>query len=234
MRRTLTAATVLTFTAAALTGCSGGGKSATASSAAGQTPQELLQTAQKTLNDTSGVHIKLTSANVPKSANLLGGEGDGSHAPNFKGTITLQVLGATLNVPVIATGGKVWAKTPLSQSMQVINPSTYGAPDPSVLLSSNDGFSSLLTQTQSPTFGAKKRDGKDIVQQVTGSLSGQALKLVLSIGNPQSTYKVDYEITDGGQLRTATIDGAFYSGTADTTYTITLTNYGQKVVVTAP
>ncbi|GGB29424.1 lipoarabinomannan carrier protein LprG [Flexivirga endophytica] len=242
MRRTLTVSSSLAIAAAlALTGCSSGSKDAPATGASGGsqgavTPKAMLAKAKKTLDDTSGVHLKLTSDKIPPKENgLISGEGDGSHAPAFKGKIAVRIPAAgTISVPVVAVGGKVWAKTPLNPKMAEIDPKQFGAPDPAQIFARDGGFSTLLVATKSPKFGDKKRDGKDIVQTVTGTLPGKTIKQTLNFGNANETYDAVYQITDKGELRSAELTGAFYKGSNDTSYTVEFTKYGQKVAVTKP
>ncbi|MFC6705137.1 LppX_LprAFG lipoprotein [Flexivirga alba] len=242
MRRTLTVTSSLAIAATlALTGCSSGSKKASGSDTSGSTtsgatPAATLALAKKTLDDTSGVHLKLTSDKIPASENgLVSGEGDGSHAPAFKGTIAVRIPAAgTISVPVVAVDGKVWAKTPLNPKMAVLDPKQFGAPDPAQIFARNGGFSTLLVATKSPKFGDKKRDGKDIVQTVTGTLPGAAIKQTLSFGNAGTTYAAVYLITDKGELRSAKLTGEFYKGANDTSYTVEFTQYGQKVAISKP
>lgn len=241
MRRTLTVTSSLAITAAlALAGCSSGSKSSgegtSGGSDGGKTPRSVLVQAKKTLDDTSGVHLKLTSDKIPPKENgLISGEGDGSHAPAFKGKIGVRIPAAgTISVPVVAVDGKVWAKTPLNPKMAKIDPKQFGAPDPAQIFAKEGGFSSLLVATKSPKFGDKKRDGKDIVQTVTGKLPGKAIKQSLNFGNANKTYDAVYQITDKGELRSAELTGAFYKGSNDTSYTVEFSKYGQKVSVKAP
>lgn len=244
MRRTLTVTSSLAIAAAlALTGCSSGSKKASgtgtngsATDKAASTPKSTLVQAKKTLDDTSGVHLKLTSDKIPAKENgLISGEGDGSHAPAFKGKIAVRIPAAgTISVPIVAVDGKVWAKTPLSPKMATIDPKQFGAPDPAQIFARNGGFSTLLVATKSPKFGDKKRDGKDIVQTVTGTLPGAAIKQTLNFGSAGKTYDAVYLITDKGELRSAQLTGEFYKGANDTSYTVEFTKYGQKVAVSKP
>lgn len=242
MRRTLTVTSSLAIAAAlALTGCSSGSKTASgtktpSSSKVAVTPASTLAAAKKTLDDTLGVHLKISSDKVPaKESGLISGEGDGSHAPAFKGTIAVRIPAAgTLSVPVVAVDGKVWAKTPLSPKMAPIDPSQFGAPDPASIFARDGGFSTLLVETKAPKFGAKTRDGKDIVQAVTGTLPGSAIKETLNFGDAGQMYGAVYLITDKGELRSAKLTGAFYKGSSDTSYTVEFTQYGQKVAVSKP
>lgn len=237
MRRTLTVTSSCALVATiALTGCSGGGKKATSSSGAADTPASMLATAKKTLDDTAGVHLKLTSDKIPSGqSGLINGEGDGSHAPAFKGKIGVRIpVAGTVTVPIVAVDGSVWAKTPLKPSMSKIDPKQFGAPDPAQIFATDNGFSSLLTATKSPKFGAKQRDGKDVVQTVTGTLPGAAIKQTLSFGMSGKSYAATYLITDSGELRSAKLTGEFYQGTNDTSYTVEFTKYGEKVAVSKP
>ncbi|WP_265445505.1 LppX_LprAFG lipoprotein [Flexivirga meconopsidis] len=238
MRRTLTVTGSLAVAASlALTGCSAGSKKKSdGASASAATPSAMLATAKKTLDETAGVHFKLTSQKVPdKATGLLSGEGDGSHAPAFKGSIKVQVpVAGAVDVPVVAVNGKVWAKTPLNSKMSPVDPKQFGAPDPAQIFATEGGFSSLLTATQNPKFGAKKRSGSDVVQTVTGSLPGSVVKKNLTIGVEAETYDTTYLITESGELRSATLTGQFYSQSTDTSYTVDLTKYGEKVTVTPP
>jgi lipoprotein LprG len=219
----------------ALTGCSSGSKKASATASA-TTPASMLATAKKTLDDTSGVHLKLTSDNIPSGqSGLINGEGDGSHAPAFKGSIGVRIpVAGTVTVPIVAVNGSVWAKTPLKSSMSKIDPKQFGAPDPAQIFAKDKGFSSLLVATRSPKFGAKQRDGKDVVQTVTGTLPGAAIKRTLSFGMTGESYAATYLITDSGELRSAKLTGEFYQGTNDTSYTVEFTKYGEKVAISQP
>lgn len=244
MRRTVTVTSSFAIAAAlALTGCTSGSGSKKASGAktasgteAAVTPASTLALAKKTLDNTSGVHLKLTSAQVPANeSGLISGDGDGSHAPAFQGTIAVRIPAAgTISVPVIAVDGKVWAKTPLSPTMAPLDPKAFGAPDPANIFARNGGFSTLLVTTTSPKFGAKRRDGKDIVQTVTGTLPGSAINRILNFGDATKTYDALYLITAKGELRSATLTGAFYKGSSDTSYTVQFTQYGEKVAVSKP
>lgn len=243
MRRTLTVTSSLAIAATlALTGCSGSSGSASSGagtsggSDGGTTPRATLVKAKKTLDDTSGVHIKLSSDKIPSKANgLINGEGDGSHAPAFKGSIRVRIpVAGAITVPVLAVDGKVWAKTPLDSKMAKIDPKQFGAPDPAQIFAKDGGFSSVLLATTSPKFGGKKRDGKDIVQTVTGTLPGKALQKSLNFGDSTETYDAVYQITDKGELRSAKLTGAFYKGSNDTSYTVEFSKYGEKVSVKAP
>ncbi|NHN57116.1 LppX_LprAFG lipoprotein [Calidifontibacter sp. DB0510] len=231
-------ATTLIVASLALTGCSstsgkkGGG---TGSTSVANTPQARLAAAKKVVDSTSGFTIKVTSANVPKTASgLLSADGAGTHAPAFKGSIKAQVGGLSADVPIIATGGKTYAILPFQKTYKAINPKDYGAPDPAQLFSTTNGLSSLLVKVTGPRFAAKKRSGADIVQSIKGTVSGADVKQLLLMGDGTGSYQADYGITDNNEARTMTLTGPFFKGATNTSYTIQLTKYGTQVEITAP
>jgi len=238
---TFATSTLLVAAAVALTGCSStSGDSAPTTGSSGTavrtpTPMDTLTSAKRTMDQAAGMHLKLTSKDVPKNASgVLSGEGDGSHAPAFKGTLKAQLGSISADVPVVAVGGKVYAKLPIWPKMKAIKPSDYGAPDPAALFSTDHGISSLLPKTKHAKFGGQKRSGRDTVQVITGTLPGSAVVPVLAIGKTSETYNVTYEITSDHQLRDAVIEGAFFPTATTSSYELELTKYGEKVDVKAP
>lgn len=228
------ALTALLALVAALTlaGCSG----SDSSSGSSDDPAAALAAAKKALDDTSGVHLEITSENVPADTTaLLGASGDGTHAPAFDGQIKVAFSGLEPTVPVIAVDGKVYAQVPLSPGWQTIDPKEFGAPDPSTLLAKDGGFSSLLTATTGPTKGEQVRggeDNKEVLTTYTGTIDQTAAKTIL----PGATgdFDVTYTIGEGDQLRTMKVVGDFYGKGSDTTYTIAFSDYGSNPTITAP
>lgn len=220
----------------ALTACSGGGGADSGSGTA--TPpsaRDQLAAAKKVLDDASSVHLRLTSQDVPEKADgVLGAEGDGTHAPAFKGTLEARIKGLQATVPVVAVGGGFWLKLPFSSSYLKEDPAKYNAPDPADLFSTDHGITTLLPATKDPKLGDKSRDGKEVVQTITGTLPGKAVTDVLVIGDAKSSYGVTYGIVpDSKQIRTVAVSGPFYPG-ATSTYTLHLDAYGQPVEITQP
>lgn len=223
----------------ALAGCSSGADSrkadsSTSGSTSQATPVQVLAQSKGVMDKAASMHLVLTSKDVPQKVNgVLKGEGVGTHAPAFKGTLTASLAGLQADVPVTAVDHKVWAKLPIWPNMRIINPKDYGAPDPAKLFSTSEGISSLLPRTQGAAFGGKQRDGQDVVQTINGTLPGTAVTGALAIGDPTGQYKVIYAITDKGELRTATLTGHFFND-ATSSYTIRLDQYGKTVDITPP
>ncbi|MDF8265693.1 LppX_LprAFG lipoprotein [Luteipulveratus flavus] len=235
-RATRTAAAALTVLA--LAACSSGADAKKSqddgSSGAQATPQQRLAQAKQVMDQAASMHLKLSSTGIPSNANgVLGGEGDGTHAPAFKGSLKAQLAGIHADVPVTAVQGKVWAKLPIWPDVRTIKPSDYGAPDPAVLFSKDKGLSTLLPKTQDPTYGATKRDGSDVVRIINGKLTGQDVTGVLTIGDPSVQYKASYAVTDKNEVRSMTLTGQFYND-ATSAYTLRLDQYGKTVDIKPP
>ncbi|GAB3749461.1 hypothetical protein GCM10027599_05420 [Yimella radicis] len=233
-----TAGAVVLAASLLVTGCSSTKdekEGPTGSSGKELTATDRLTEAKKVLDGTPGYHFKLQGTDVPKdSSGVLSGEGDVIAKPAFKGTLNVQAGSLAASVPVTSVDGKTWAKMPFSAKTTTINPNTYGAPDPNVLFSKDKGVSTLLPQTKGAKLGGKLRDGKDIVQEITGSLPGSAIKAVLYMGDGTGTFSVKYGLTDDNQVRSAQVIGPFFKGSDKTRYDLTFTNYGQTVDITAP
>lgn len=237
--RTMTTAASSAALAATLVlaGCSStSGKKAEASkTAATQTAADRLAAAKKELDTTPGYHFKLQGTDVPKdTSGVLSGEGDVNNKPAFKGTLNVQAGSLAASVPIVALGGKTYAKLPFAAKMTQIQPNTYGAPDPNKLFSKDQGLSTLLPQTQSAKLGGQLRDGKDIVTSISGTLPGSVIKSVLYMGDGSGTFTVKYNLTDANELRSATVVGPFYKGGTSSTYDLDFTDFGKTVDVQAP
>lgn len=239
-RRTVLSAAGSTILVGALTltGCSSTGGKAVAKTTAGETPVQRLQAVKKVVDAATGFHIELSSSKVPSTASgLLSGSGDGSHAPAFKGSLKVQLAGASASVPVVAVKNDVYAKLPFKTGYSKIDPGTYGAPNPNVLFSTGSGgLSSLLPLTQGAKYGAQKRDGSETVQTITGTLPSSAVRKTLGFGKDSTglNYDVEYEITTANQLRQVRVTGPFFAAGDKTSYLTRFTKYGEKVDVSKP
>jgi lipoprotein LprG len=225
---------IVAATLLALTACSGGGNPGSGEASA-PTARDQLAAAKKVLDDTSSVHLKLTSQDVPEKADgVLGAEGDGTHAPAFKGSLEARIKGLQATVPVVAVDGGFWLKLPFSSSYVKEDPEKYNAPDPAELFSTDHGITTLLPATKDPKLGDKTREGKEVVQTINGTLPGKVVTDVLVIGDSKGHYDVTYGIVpDSKQIRTVALSGPFYPG-ATSTYTLRLDAYGQPVEITKP
>ena len=222
----LTLATAASF---ALAGCGG-------SSAPKESPAEALAAAKKTLDTTSGFQLELKGSDLPDGTALVGAEGTLTRAPAFDGSISVHLLGTSADVPVIAVGGKVYAKLPLTSGWQTIDPSQYGVPDPSSLISPETGISTLLTATEHPNAGDSVRGGegnKKVLTTYTGTLPAAAVAGIISTAS--GTFDVSYTIDGDHELSQAELTGHFYGADQpESTYTVTLDGYGIDKTITRP
>jgi lipoprotein LprG len=225
-------ASVAVVAALLLGGCSGDAKPVSDD----MTSEEVMELAAKTLDDTSGVSLSLSSEGLPEGKTVLkAADGVGTHAPAFDGTITVVLSGTDFNVPIVAVDDKVYAQIPLTPGWSEVDPADYGAPDPAQLMSSDAGFSSLLPATEGVEKGETVRggeDNKEVLTEYSGTVPGDLVKNV--IPSADGEFEATYTVTADGELREAVLTGVFYPGTDPMTYTIGFDDYGTDKEITAP
>lgn len=216
-----------------LTSCSGGDDSPVGD---GTSPEQVMELAKTTLDETSGVMVDLSTDNLPAGVTgITDAAGTGTHAPAFDGTITVVLSGNSFDVPVVAVDGKVYAQLPLTPGWQDVDPGEYGAPDPAQLMSTDSGFSSLLPATTDLQQGDSVRGGADnseILTEFTGSVPDTAVQNV--IPSASGDFAATYTISADGELRQATLTGVFYPDSDEMTYTIGFDDYGTQKEIVAP
>jgi lipoprotein LprG len=218
-------------TALALSSCSKG-----EASSSDKSPEEVLALAKQTLDETTGVNLTLITDDLPSGiTGITKATGVGTHDPAFDGSITVELSGQPFDVPVVAVDGKVYAQLPLTPGWQDVDPTEYGAPDPAQLMSSDAGFSSLLSATTDVVEGDSVRGGADnneILTEYTGSVPGDVVSNV--IPSASGDFDAAYTISEDGELREATLTGVFYKGSDPMTYTIGFDDYGTDPEISAP
>lgn len=225
--------TVALLAVTALAGCSGDDPDEDAETS----PEEVLAEASAQLADTTGVDLTLATGALPEGVSgIARAAGTITDSPAFDGSITVVFAGQTAEVPVIAVDGDVFAQLPFTDgAWQKVNPKEYGAPDPATLVG-EDGFPGLLTLTESPEAGSSVRGGSnnsEILTTYSGTVPGDAMDAVIPSSSGDS-FDVEWQVTDGGELRTATLTGVFYPQTDPMTYTVEFADYGIEQEITAP
>lgn len=216
--------------ALALAGCSSGDAAAT------RPPAERLAAAKARFDGARTVALDLSSRGVPSVENgVTAAKGDGvisATEPKFRGTITGTVSGVNGTIDAIAIGDTAYLKlfTPTYEETDL---DTLGAPNPATFFDPAVGISSLLTQTGDPKDGGQTRAGKEVLDKVDGTLPGKRVDELFHLGDGSGTYTVSYGLTDTDELRTATLKGPFFAG-AESTYLLTLTDYGAPVEISRP
>ena len=232
LRKRLSVALIVGALLAPISACTGDAEDAGPELA----PAEALAQAKRTLDETSGVALTLSTDDLPDGVTgVEKAEGVGTHAPAFEGTITVVLLGQAVEVPVVAVDGRVYAKLPFTTGYQDVDPAEYGAPDPARLLSPDAGFSSLLEATEDPERGERVRGGagnKEVLTEYTGTLTDDVVKHI--IPSASGEFDATYLITGDGELRSADLTGVFYADSGPMTYTVTFEDYGTEPDITAP
>lgn len=215
-----------------LTGCTGDSESV----GDDRTPEEVMELARTTLDETTGVRITLDAEQVPDGVTaIVGADGVGTHAPAFDGTLTVVLSGNEFEVPVIAVDDTVWAQVPLIPGWSDVDPADYGAPDPAQLMSTEDGLSSLLTETTELEAGESVRGGEnndEVLTEYSGTVPGETVGSV--IPSASGEFDAVYTVTGKGELRSAELTGVFYPDTEPMTYTLDFDDYGTEQDITAP
>ena len=231
--RLVAVATTVLLALPALVACSGDDSEAAAE---GKTPEEVLAEASDRLTGTSGVDLTLSTPALPEGVSgITRADGTVTDAPAFDGSITVVFAGQTVDVPVIAVDDTVYAQLPFAPGWNKVNPKEYGAPDPSGLVGP-DGFAGLLTLTESPAEGESVRGGTDnseVLTTYTGTVPGDAMDAVIPSSSGDS-FDVEWQVTDDGELRTATLTGVFYPRAEPMTYTVEFADYDSELEITAP
>jgi len=221
--------TAVVVPALLLTACSGGDDSDGASA------EDTLAAAKQTLDDTSGVQIDLTTDELPDGVDgVVDASGIGTHAPAFDGEIKVLVNNVSVNVPVVAVDGDVYAQVPFTEGFSPIEPSDYGAPDPAALMDPDSGISGWLTAVEGVEQGDEVRDGDQVLTRYTGTLPGSVVADVIPSADQEADFDVTFSIDDEDQLVTADVEGPFYGSEGDVDYKITLSEYGTEKDITAP
>ena len=227
MRRT---AALLVALALALAGCSGGDDEPAAD------PSQLLADAKAVFDEAAGVHVSLTTDDVPSGTTaVIRGAGDLARPPAFSGTVAVQASGFTADVEVVSVGGKAYLKLPGTQRFVEGDPRDYGVGDPADLISPESGISSLLTSATRTSLGERARVEGEVVQPVSITLPGETVDRLLPSQDPSAEVTGVVDIaTETNEVRRVRLTGPFYSAEQETTFTVVLTDYGKRVTITPP
>jgi lipoprotein LprG len=198
-------------------------------------PDEVMELAKQTLDETSGVEIDLRGDLPSGVTGLSAATGVGTHDPlAFEGSASVTAA-LSLTVDVIAIEDEVWIKFP-GLGYSDADPGDYGAPNPAALFATDGGISDLLVETEGLEQGDDVRGGEnneETFTEYTGTVPADLVENVI----PSATgddFDVAYLISSDGELREARITGEFYPDSDEMTYTIELDNYGTEKDISAP
>ena len=196
---------------------------------------ELLAKAEQTVNATNSLHFVLTSSNVSSSGtNLVGGSGDLERPASLRGSFKVTISGFTATVKVAAVGTVFEAELPLSNSFSKTNPAEFGLENPASLLSPSTGLISLLNLGSGATVAGQERVGGELLDTISYQIPGKDVP-VLPDQNPSKPVDMTVAIDPSNfQLRSVTLVGPLTSATSNSTYVVTLSDYGEHVTLTLP
>lgn len=200
-------------------------------------PEEVMELAKTTLDETSGVSITLEADNLSSSVTgIRKATGVGVPPSSFEGSFDLSVSGIPATAEVIAVDGTVYARNSLLiPDWTAIDPGEYGAPDPGALMGPEGGFSSLLTETTDVEQGDQVRGGEnnaEVLTSYSGTVPGKVVANI--VPSAAGDFDATYSITEDGQLREARLTGVFYEDDDPMTYTMSFDDYGTAKDITAP
>lgn len=194
---------------------------------------ERLKAAKAALDATNAFKFTLSTGDLPDGVpGVISATGFGTRQPGFQGTIKVRIGGFPAEVPVVALSNTVWAQ--ILGQWQAIKPSQYGAPNPSDLMSTSNGISSLLTAVTGIDNGKQTRDGNTIVTTYAGTVSGAAVSKIVPISSTTSTFQMTFSLTDDNHLTKATITGPFFDKKPNVTYVLTTSPCDDCGTITAP
>jgi lipoprotein LprG len=198
-------------------------------------PAERLAAAKQAIDDAASIDVELETDALPDGVDgVTRASGTGNHDPAFEGTIDLVAAGFSGEAPVVAVDGEVFVELPFTSQYVAVDPATYGAPDPADLMSTDHGFSSLLTDTDDLEQRGERRDGEEVLTELTGTLDGAAVARLFPTADESGTFDVTYTLTDDDEIDTATVTGPFYGGADDVTYDIVVDTSDEPVEITRP
>ncbi|MGH3744632.1 MAG: LppX_LprAFG lipoprotein [Mycobacteriales bacterium] len=199
------------------------------------TPQSLLTKAKQKVDSTSALHFAIGSKNVSgNGTNITGGSGDIARPDAIRGTFQVSLAGFHVSVKIVAAHGKFYAEAPFQTSYQPTDPSKYGIGDPSQLIDPDKGLSSLLANIQDPKSDGQTRISGELLDKVTGDVPGTKIPAALPDSVPSKPVQVSALINPKShEVRQFILTGPLTSPT-NSTFTVTLTNYGEPVHIDLP
>jgi lipoprotein LprG len=198
-------------------------------------PAERLAAAKQVIDDAASVSVQLETDELPDGVNgVLSAEGVGNHDPAFEGTIDISASGFAGETDVVAVDGQVWVTLPFTSAFVPVDAAEYGAPDPAELISTENGLSALLTEATDVEESGQRRDGEEVLTEITGTLSGDSIERLFPSADPDGSFDATFVLTEDDDLAAAELTGPFYEGAAPVTYTVEVEASDETVTITKP
>jgi len=212
----------------AVAGCGGGGGT-------GEAPAVVVRDSAAATEKVKSFHFTLDIAKVPTSAKglqLTGAEGDARVPDALKAEVSGRFAGFPISTSLVATGGTLWIKNPLSGSWQSVDVATT----PSFLLDPQKGVLGVMrAMTDVKEDGSEDVDGASTTR-ITGTV--EASKVGPLVAASGGTGPIDVTLWIGKDdkiLRRIEVRGPVGKGEpADAVRTVGLSRFGEPVTVEAP
>jgi lipoprotein LprG len=223
---------------AALTGF--GATACTGDDEPGASPAQVadrLQAAKRLLDQAGSIRLTLRSDRLPEGVNgITKAAGVATHAPAFRGTITVAAAGLFdgQSVDVVAVDGVVYAQTPFSSSFIRVDPAAFDAPDPARLMDPGSGLSTLLTSASGLSSAGEERAGEEVLTAVAGRVPAAAVARVFPSATGGRPFEATFWLDGGDRLRRAEVTGRFYGGSPPVTYDIEVQASDRRLRIDAP
>ena len=196
---------------------------------------ELLQ-ATAVFDHTASIHFRLASANLHGTGvQLTGGEGDAVRPNEFTGVLSVTLSGFAADIDIVSMNGVFYAKLPFATKYEIAKPSDYGFGDPSTMLDPNLGLASLMSAAKNPTSEGDDRLSGEELEEVGAAIPGHLVANLLTSADPSEDVQATVGIAvTSHQVRRIVLTGPFFAKGQDSTYTLLLDHYGERVTVTPP
>jgi len=197
--------------------------------------QTLLAEAKATVDASRSAHFVLTSHGFSGGAiSITGGEGDLARPDEIEGSFTVALSGFTVDIKVVSEGGVFEVLLPFQVKYRRTNPANYGLDDPAQLLDPVHGLSRLLIVGTGARLTGQERIAGELLDEVTATVPGASIP-VLPDANPSAPVTLVAAIDPKShEVRQMTLTGPFLSATNESTFVVTLTNYGEAVHISLP
>ena len=211
----------------AVAGCGGGG--------GGPSPVKLVAASADRTVLVKRFHVTIDIEKVPRSTTglqLTAAEGDVLVPDRFRAQVSGTFAGISLTTQLVAIGGKLWIKNPLTGSWQKVDVGTT----PAFLLDPQKGVLGVMLGVT----GLKNDGSEDIGDVATFRVRGKAdvSKVAPLVAVSAGTGSVEVELWIGKKdkiLRRIRVVGAVAKGEpADATRVVELSRFGEAVTIEAP
>jgi hypothetical protein len=198
-------------------------------------PQTLLRRAKAAIDAAPSVHFTVTSQNVTgNGTNITAGQGDLARPDSLQGSFSVSIKGFNAAVKVVSKGGVFVAELPFQSKYAKADPASLGLTDPAQLLDPNRGLSNLLTIGTGAQSSGQERIAGELLDKVTSTVPGSSIPVIPDNNPGQPVTLVAAINPKTSQVRQISLTGPFTSATTNSTFVVTLTNYGEGVTITLP